>query len=44
MDVIEKIVDDLRDRDVVNVKLVAFDEEQQQVERALELWQFYLVS
>ena len=42
MNEIEKIVSDLSDRDVINIEFVALNKEQEQVERPLELWKFYL--
>ena len=40
----QKVLDDLRDRDVINIKFVAFNKEQEKVKRAFELWQFDLVG
>lgn len=40
-DVFQKVVGDLGNRDVMDVHLVAFDEEQQEVERPVELGQVY---
>jgi hypothetical protein len=42
-DICQKIVDDVVDGDVVNVQLISFNEEQQQIEWPLELRQTDLI-
>src|SRR5690606_28653474 len=43
VNVVEEIVRDARDRNIVNIQLIPFNEEEEKVERTLELRQLYLV-
>lgn len=43
MYIVKKIIDDPCDRNIVDIQLIPFNKEKQEVKRALELWQSYLV-
>jgi hypothetical protein len=44
VDEIKKIVNDLGNRDIINIQFIPFNKEQEQVERALKLIQLDLVT
>jgi hypothetical protein len=43
MDVLKKVFDYSGDGDIVNIQLISFNKEQQQIEGTFKLRQFYLV-
>jgi hypothetical protein len=37
MDISKEVIGDIRDRNIIDIQLISFDKEQQQVKRALKL-------